>query len=119
MVGDDGALESFVGMLITLLLLMALTFATAFALITQYQRGRTAADLAALAGVGSADPCAAAEATAARNGARLVACASSDNELRVTVRVPTGMAQLPLPRSLDVSSRAGIAVPAPTSTVIS
>jgi secretion/DNA translocation related TadE-like protein len=111
-VNDDGALESFTAMLIALLLLLCLTFAAAFALITQYQRGRTAADLAALAAVGTADPCTVAEAVALRNGARLTACSPTENEVRITVTLPTGLHRLPIPHSLDVSARAGL--PSPT-----
>lgn len=114
MVSDDGALESFSAMLITLLLLMALTFATAFALITQYQHGRTAADLAALAAVGSTDPCGAAQAVVRRNGAQLVECLPGASDVRITVAVPSGMRGLQLPTSIEVSARAGIPVSAGT-----
>lgn len=112
MVNDDGALEAFTAMLVTLLLLMALTFATGFALLTQYQRGRTAADLAALAAVGTTDPCAIASTVAARNGARLTACTPTTTDVRISVVLPTGLSRLPLPQSLTVSARAGI--PGPT-----
>ena len=112
MVNEDGALESLTAALITLLLLLALTFASAFALVTQYQHGRTAADLAALAAVGRPEPCDIAAMVAERNGARISACTPSDTDIRVTVRLPTGIEHLPLPHSLEVSARAGI--PSPT-----
>lgn len=113
MVNDDGALEGFTAMLIALLLLMMLTFATGSALVTQYQRGQTAADLAALAAVGNPEPCAVAAAVAERNDARLVGCDSTASEVVVTVTMPTGMHGWELPRSVQVSARAGV----PTSTV--
>ena len=108
MVSDDGALEGFTAMLIALLLLMMLTFATGSALVTQYQRGQTAADLAALAAVGDPEPCAVASAVAERNGARLVDCLPSASEVELTVAVPTGMRGWELPRSVQVSARAGV-----------
>lgn len=112
MVRDDGALEAFSAMLMALLLLMALSFAAAFSLVTQYQQGRTAADLAALAAVGTADPCAVAARVAARNGGRVTACVHAEHDVRITVAVPTGVTRLPLPHFVVVSARAG--VPSPT-----
>ena len=114
MVNDEGALEAFTGMLIALLLLLALTFATAFSLVNQYQRGRTAADLAALAAVGAVDPCGIAGMVAERNGARLSYCRPSATEIHLTARLPTGVNRLPLPRFVEVTARAGL--PAPTAS---
>lgn len=108
MVNDDGALEGFTAMLIALLLLMMLTFATGSVLVTQYQRGQAAADLAAIAAVGDPEPCAVASAVAERNGARLLACVPSSSEVELTVAVPTGLAGWELPRSVQVSARAGV-----------
>lgn len=120
MVNDDGALESFTGMLIGLLLVMALSFAAAFALITQYQRGRTAADLGALAAAGAADPCASAALVVERNGARLRECQPGARDVRITVAVLAGIRGLALPSTITVSARAGVpasAVAPPTPTV--
>lgn len=110
---DDGALESFIAMLIGLLLLMMLMFASAFALVNQYQRGRTAADLAAIGAVGSPDPCSIAAKIVERNQAELIACVPAGNELTMTVAMPTGMHGLALPNSVRVSSRAAAPDSAP------
>lgn len=115
MVSEEGALEAFTGMLITLLLLMALTFATGFSLITQYQHGRSAADLGALAAVGAQDPCTAADAVARRNGARLQECIPTATDVRITVAVPSGIRGLALPSNIRVSARAGLPPSATTS----
>lgn len=120
MVNDEGALESFTGMLIGLLLVMVLTFAAGFALITQYQRGRTAADLGALAAAGAIDPCSSARLVVERNGARLRDCQPGVGDVRITVAVPAGIRGLALPSSITVSARAGVplsAVPPPAPTV--
>ena len=103
---DDGALEAFIAMLIGLLLLVMLMFASAFSLVHQYQRGRTAADLAALAAAGQPDPCARAVAVVARNGAQLVGCKPQASELEITVAMPTGIRGLGLPSTVRVTARA-------------
>ena len=103
---DDGALESFIAVLIALLLLVMLMFASAFSLMQQYQRGRTAADLAAIGAVGELEPCGLAAEIVRRNQARLVACEPRAGELEITVAMPTGLHGLGLPTSVQVTSRA-------------
>lgn len=117
---DEGALESFIAVLIGLLLLTMLMFASAFAVVNQYQRGRTAADLAALGATGNPDPCSVAERIVERNQAKLIACLPTGNELVITVAMPTGMHGLGLPGSVRVTSRASapdIATTTDTPTV--
>ena len=108
MVSDEGALESLTGALITLLLLVAMMFMTGLALTTQYQRARTAADLAALAAAGSQLPCDTARAVASRNGAVLMRCVMEQGNALVTVSMPTGMRTFALPSRIEVSARAGL-----------
>lgn len=103
---DDGALESFVAALIGLLLLTMLMFASAFALVNQYQRGRTAADLAAIGAAGGEDPCSLAAEIVQRNHARLIGCAPAGNRLTISVAMPTGLRGLGLPTSVRVTSEA-------------
>ena len=103
---DDGALESFIAVLMALLLLVMLMFASAFALVQQYQRGRTAADLAAVGAAGSPDPCNVAAAIVNRNDAKLVACMPRASEVLITIAMPTGLRGFGLPTSVRVTSRA-------------
>ena len=103
---DEGALESFIAVLMALLLLVMLMFASAFSLVQQYQRGRTAADLAAIGAAGSPDPCGVAAEIVSRNHARLVACLPRASDIEITVAMPTGLRGLGLPTSVRVTSRA-------------
>lgn len=113
---DDGALEAFTAVLIALLLMTMLMFASAFALVNQYQRARTAADLAAVGAVGLADQCEVAAAAVERNGARMIDCKPTASDLAITVAVPTGIRGLGLPTTLEVSARASTPHIAATET---
>ena len=107
MVNDHGALETLTAALMALLIALTMTFAAALAITTQYQRGRTAADLSALAAIGSGEPCTVARDVARRNGARVVECRTDSGLIDVTVELPSGIRGLGLPDVLRVAARAG------------
>ena len=84
--------------MVVLVLLATLTVITLASvvmgrLLVDQRRVAAAADLAALAGAAAVqhggDPCSAARATAAVNGARLERCRVEGQEVRVTTRVPS------------------------------
>ncbi|MDQ1105551.1 secretion/DNA translocation related TadE-like protein [Nocardioides zeae] len=69
---------------------VAVVLAVGAGLFVEHRRAQAAADLAALAGAGAVaegDPCAAAAATAGRNGAELTSCEVLDRDVRVVVAV--------------------------------
>ena len=74
-----------------MLLLVAAAIATGEALVVAHRRAQSAADLAALAGAHAVqqtrDPCTAAAAIAAANGAQLSACAVDGYEVTITTTV--------------------------------
>jgi len=77
--------------LLGVLVLVGGALAVVGAVLVGHRTAQAAADLAALAGAGAlaraGDPCGAATATAAANGARLTSCVVVGRDLRVTVAV--------------------------------
>ncbi|WP_447644648.1 Rv3654c family TadE-like protein [Nocardioides zeae] len=70
--------------------MVATVLAVGAGLFVEHRRAQAAADLAALAGAGAVrdgDPCAAAAATAGRNGAEVTSCEVLDRDVRVVVAV--------------------------------
>ena len=79
-----------------LLLVLTLLAGVLGRLLVDQRRVAAAADLAALAGAGALqldrEPCAAAATTARRNGAELLTCTVSGEQVRVTAAVPSSAA---------------------------
>lgn len=76
--------------LVAVLGAVAAVLAVGAGLFVEHRRVQAAADLAALAGAGAVrdgDPCAAAAATAVRNGAEVTSCEVLDRDVRVVVAV--------------------------------
>ena len=89
---DDRGLAAPVVVTLTgLLMVLALVGGSLGGLLVDQRRASSAADLAALAGAGALqqqqDPCAAARATAGRNGAELVSCVVDGDQVRVRAAV--------------------------------
>lgn len=94
--------------LISLVMVVGVVLGTA---VIARHRVETAADLAALAGAGTiaagrSDGCRRAALIAVRNGARLVSCAISGDDVEVTVSRPVGLGRLGF-RTASAQARAG------------
>lgn len=107
---ERGAATVLVVACLGLLLLVGCALAVVAAMVTAHRSAQAAADLAALAGAGAVqdarDPCAAAAAVAADNGARLVRCSVAGDDVTVEVEV-TGPRWLGQPHDLAARARAG------------
>lgn len=107
---ERGAATVLVTACLGLLLLLGCALAVVAAMVVAHRSAQAAADLAALAGAVAAgqggDPCAAASAVAADNGARLVRCATVGPEVSVEVEV-AGPAWLGQRHDLAAAARAG------------
>lgn len=106
---DDGSATVWAVHLLALLTAVAVAASAMTALVAGHRRAQAAADLAALAGATAAQSglaaCSAAATIAARNHARLQACAEADGV--VTLRVETRAVVLGRSHSLLGMARAG------------
>ena len=107
---DRGSATLFAVSCLTLLLLLGAALGVVAAMVRAHRTAQAAADLAALAAASAAgsgrDPCAAGQAVAAANGARLDSCAAQGREVTVTVTVP-GPHWLGQTADLSARARAG------------
>gem|GEM_PF-884633 len=107
---DRGAATVLVTACLGVLLLIGCALAVVAAMVTAHRSAQAAADLAALAGAIAArdggDPCAAARAVAAANGAALTGCSPDGAEITVEVEVagPRWLGQV---HDLTAAARAG------------
>lgn len=118
--GERGAATILVTACLGVLLLVGCALAVVAAMVTAHRAAQAAADLAALAGATAAqrgdDPCSAAAAVAAANGARLAGCSAVAGDVTVRVTVP-GPRWLGQPHDLAAEARAGPAdAPQPASS---
>lgn len=107
---ERGAATAYVAVVVGVVLLLGCVLAVVAAVVVDLRRAQSAADLAALAGavaLGTGeDPCAAAGAVAAANGAALTSCTPSGRELTLEVRV-AGPRWLGLAADPTARARAG------------
>lgn len=108
--GEGGAATLLAVSMMGVLLLVGSALSVVGAMVVAHRSAQSAADLAALAGAGAvadgADPCVAAAAVAADNGARLDGCAVAGRDVVVEVTV-TGPRWLGQPHDLGARARAG------------
>ena len=108
--GERGAATVVVTACLGVVLLVGCALAVVAAMVSAHRAAQAAADLAALAGATAArdggDPCSAASAIAADNGARLTSCAVAGREVTVEVVVP-GPRWLGQTHDLAAAARAG------------
>jgi secretion/DNA translocation related TadE-like protein len=107
---EAGAATLLVVAMSGVLLLVGLALGVVQAMVVAHREAQAAADLAALAGAAAAahgrDPCPAAGAVAAANGAVLHGCTESDGGVRVAVTV-SGPHWLGQDADLTAEARAG------------
>lgn len=107
---DRGAATVAVLAFVSVLLLLGGAFGVVAAMVHAHRTAQAAADLAALAGAGAQargrDPCASSDAVATANGARLLTCEVSGDDVRVMVEV-TGPRWLGQEADLVADARAG------------
>ncbi len=115
---DRGAATVAVLAFVSVLLLLGGAFGVVAAMVHAHRTAQAAADLAALAGAGAQargrDPCASSDAVATANGARLLTCEVSGDDVRVhgrghrpAVAGPGGRPGGGCPGRAGVSDRAG------------
>ncbi|MGB0098803.1 MAG: Rv3654c family TadE-like protein [Nocardioides sp.] len=106
---ERGSVTLFAVSCLTVLLLFGAGLGVVAAIVTAHRTAQSAADLAALAAagaVGAGEPCAAGEAVAEANGARLDACSVRGRDVTVRVSV-TGPRWLGQTGDLTAQARAG------------
>ena len=108
--GERGSASLFAVSCLAVLLVLGAALGVVAAMVRAHRVAQSAADLAALSAAtaigGGRDPCAAGDATAAANGARLVSCRVVGREVTVQVTV-TGPHWLGQNADLSADARAG------------